>query len=392
MKTVTIALIGGGFAGDFHANAYAKVSGIEVKIKTLVDVDLEKAKLLAQKWGIAHVTADYDEVLADAEIDAVDIVLPPHLHIPFIDKALAAGKHIISEKPLTGYFGKAGDQEPIGNHVPKLAMYESLVQETEAVRRRIKESNLIFGYAENYIYSPSVVRAGEMLRKKKSKIIYMKGEGSIRGSTSSVAGYWSKTGGGSLIRMGCHPIAGMLWLKQQEAIGRGETVKVQSVTADIGCISQNMNEYDRRHLTSHPVDVDDFAAVTMTFSHGSKAVSLSTDNVFGGVRNNIEIHASDGSMLCNMTSADNMKTYFMDDIGLEDMELSEQLKEKLGWNNVFVAPEVLRGYRDQFQNFVECIAYNKQPESGIDLACDTIRVIYAAYAAAENACRIEINE
>ena len=366
MKTVTIALIGGGFAANFHANAFSKVSGVQVQIKTLVDIDMEKANQLAKKWDIRNVTSDYEEVLKDPEIDVVDIVLPPHLHLPFAFQALNAGKHVICEKPLTGYFGREGDKEPIGMCVPKSKMYQALLKEINEARA--------------------------LIRKKGSKILYMKGEESIRGSTSAVAGYWSKTGGGSLIRLGCHPISGMLWLKQQEALVRGETITVESVTADIGCVTRKLKGYDKRHLTSQPVDVEDFAAVTITFSDGSKAVSLSNDNTLGGVKNYVEVYANDGAMLCNITPADNMQTYFLDQDGLDDVYLSEQLNEKLGWNKVFIAEEVLRGYRDQFQDFAECIAYDREPMSGIDIAYDTIRIIYAAYVSAEEGRRIDLKE
>jgi len=392
MKTVTIALIGGGFAANFHANAFSKVSGVQVQIKTLVDIDMEKANQLAKKWDIRNVTSDYEEVLKDPEIDVVDIVLPPHLHLPFAFQALNAGKHVICEKPLTGYFGREGDKEPIGMCVPKSKMYKALLKEINEARALIRTSNKKFLYAENYIYSPNIARAGEMIRKKGSKILYMKGEESIRGSTSAVAGYWSKTGGGSLIRLGCHPISGMLWLKQQEALVRGEAITVESVTADIGCVTRKLKGYDKRHLTSQPVDVEDFAAVTITFSDGSKAVSLSNDNTLGGVKNYVEVYANDGAMLCNITPADNMQTYFLDQDGLDDVYLSEQLNEKLGWNKVFIAEEVLRGYRDQFQDFAECIAYDREPMSGIDIAYDTIRIIYAAYVSAEEGRRIDLKE
>ena len=390
MKTITIALIGGGFAANFHANAYARVSGIQARIKTLVDIDLEKAAVLAKKWNIEQITSDYQQVLDDPEIDAVDIVLPPHLHLSFAFQAFRAGKHVICEKPLTGYFGSEGDQAPIGLHVPKSQMYAALLKEIDHARQMVCQCGKLFLYAENYIYTPNIVKAGEITRKKGSKILYMKGEESNIGSTSAVAGQWAKTGGGSLIRMGCHPISGMLWLKQQEALGRGETITIQSVTADMGCVSAELNEYDRRHLTSHPVDVEDFAAVTITFSDGTKAVAMANDNTLGGVRNYIEIYSNDSAMNCLITPADNMSSYFLDENGLDDIYISEMLPQKSGWNKVFISEETLRGYVNQFQDFAECIAYGRQPQSGIDIAYDTIKVIYAAYLSAEEGRRVNL--
>ena len=158
----------------------------------------------------------------------------------------------------------------------------------------------------------------------------------------------------------------------------------------MGCVSAELNEYDRRHLTSHPVDVEDFAAVTITFSDGTKAVAMANDNTLGGVRNYIEIYSNDSAMNCLITPADNMSSYFLDENGLDDIYISEMLPQKSGWNKVFISEETLRGYVNQFQDFAECIAYGRQPQSGIDIAYDTIKVIYAAYLSAEEGRRVNL--
>ncbi len=54
-------------------------------------------------------------------------------------------------------------------------------------------------------------------KAKKSQILFAKGEESLKGSSSPVAGEWNKTGGGTFIRTGAHPLSAILWLKQKEA-------------------------------------------------------------------------------------------------------------------------------------------------------------------------------
>ena len=125
-------------------------------------------------------------------------------------------------------------------------------------------------YAENFVYAPPVQRAAQMLRAKKSKILYMRGELSLNGSSSPLAGKWSGTGGGILMRNGCHPIGGMLWLKQQEAKARGENIRVTSVVADCGVTTDCLLPEDKRHLLVKPEDVEDYSNVTITFSDGTK--------------------------------------------------------------------------------------------------------------------------
>lgn len=382
MKTITVALIGGGYGAFLHANGYAKVHSVPVKIKTLVDLDLEKARTFAEKYSIEHVTSSFEEVLKDEEIDIIDIVTPPMAHVDMTIKALKAGKHVICEKPLTGYFGEEGDEKPIGLKVPRSKMVQKVIEQMDEVKRIVEASDKLFMYAENYVYCPSIMKAAEIIRSKKSKLVFMKGEESLRGSSSPVAGMWDKTGGGSLIRMGCHPLSGILWLKQVEAQARNEEISVVSVNADMGHIGKCLTDHDKRHLTSKPIDVEDFSNVTLTFSDHTKAIVIASDNVLGGVKNYVEIYANDGTILCNITPADNLKAYFLDQEGLDDVYFSEMLPEKTGWNNVFICDEILRGYVYELQDFVECVAYRRKPLSDIDLAYETTKIIYAAYQSA----------
>lgn len=390
MKTITVAIIGAGFAGNFHCNAYTKVNTVHVRLKTICDNNMERADALKEKWGFEIATPDYDSVLADPEIDLIDITLPPVLHVNFAAKAMAAGKHVVCEKPLSGYFGMPGDPEPIGDKVSKRKMYECMMADLEQVKTAVEESDKKFFYAENYIYSPAIVKAAEILRAKKSRVLYSVGDCSIHGSTSVLSSHWAKVGGGTLMRLGSHPIAGVLYLKQVEAEAHGEDIRPVSVTADVGRIATRLTEEERKYLLADPVDVEDFSTVTISFSDGSKSVILCNDNTMGGIHNTIKLYSNDGVMDCNMTMADNMSTYFADQSGLENVYISENLKAKTGWNKVLVAEETLRGYAEEMNAFAECIAFDRRPESDFRLAYDTMKVIYAAYTAAEEGRRVDL--
>ena len=74
-----------------------------------------------------------------------------------------------------------------------------------------------------------------------------------------------------------------------------------------------------------------------------------------------------------------METYFLDEDGLNDIYLSEMLPSKQGWNKPFIADEIIRGYTDEMQDFMECIYYDREPKSGFKLAYDTIKVTYRIY-------------
>ena len=390
MKLIGVAVIGCGFAGNFHSNAWVKVNYLDIKLKAAVDSQIERAESLKEKWNYEYATADYEKVLSDPEVDIIDITLPPFLHLPFAYKAMEAGKHVICDKPLTGYFGDETDEKPVGDKVSKAKMYERILKDLKEAKEKIGNSDKLFMYAENYIYSPAIVKAAEILRKKKSRVIYMNAECSVHGSTSPLSKDWSLVGGGSIMRLGSHPIAGVLYLKQVESEIRGYKIKPVSVVADTGRIVADFPEEDKKHILSKFNDVEDFGHITLTFSDGTKAVILSSEHYMGGIQNHINLITNDGVLECLMTPPNNMRSFFMDDEGLDDVYISENLKCKTGWNNVFVAEETLRGYTAELQAFAEDVAYNREPESGIDIALETTKIMYAAYLSAEKDRRIEL--
>lgn len=386
--TVTVGTLGAGYAARLHGNGYRKVSGVRVRLKTVCDLNAALAQQVQKEYGYEQICTDYQEMLADPEIDVIDIVTPPFAHVPMAIAALKAGKHVICEKPLTGYFGKPGE-ENVGRTTPKAVMYQEVLKSMDELKQVVETCGKKFLYAENYVYATPVQKAAEIIRAKKSKILFMKGEESLKGSSSPVAGLWNKTGGGILIRAGCHPLSGMLWLKQQEAQARGETITVKSVSADVGVASACLTEHEHRHIAARPQDVEDYAAVTITFSDGTKCLTIASDTVLGGTKNYIEVFSNDSALICNITPPDILNTYFLDEDNLENVYISEMLPAKLGWNKAFVSDEIIRGYTGELQNFMETIAYDKVPTSDFALAYETAKVLYAAYQSAEEGRRIQ---
>lgn len=381
INPVVIGTVGAGYAARLHGGGYRNVGGIPFRLKTICDTNTELAEGVMKDFGYEKVESDYDEMLRDPEINVIDIVTPPFLHIPMAIKAFKAGKHVICEKPLTGYFGNQGE-ENVGITTPRSVMYERVLEGMNELRDVWLESGKKFLYAENFIYATPVLKAAEILRAKKSKILFMKGEESLKGSSSPVAGKWNKTGGGTLIRTGTHPLSGMLWLKHQEAKARDEEIRIKSVSADVGMTTKILNEYEHRHISARPEDVEDYAAVTVTFSDGTKCLTIASDTVLGGTKNYIEVYANDAALMCNITPTDLLNTYLLDEDGMNDVTISEMLPSKTGWNKAFVSDEIIRGYMGELKDFLETIAYDKEPQSGFDIAYETVQAIYAAYLSA----------
>ncbi|KUK13919.1 MAG: Gfo/Idh/MocA family oxidoreductase [Synergistetes bacterium] len=389
-KPVTIGIVGSGYASQLHLNGYRKVSGVPVRIKAIADIVEDKARRMAEIYGIENVFSDYRRILDDEEIDVVDICTPPFLHPVMVRESLEAGKHVICEKPLTGYFGREGDKEPIGINVSKKEMYEYVLKEIDDLKKVVEKSDRLFMYAENYIYAPTIQKAAEIIEKKRSKILFMKGEESLAGSSSPVAGYWNKIGGGSLIRIGCHPLSGILWLKRREADARKEDIRVKKISCDVGIATSAIREGDRSYIRTKPCDVEDVAVLTLTFSDETKALIIAADTVLGGTNNYVEVYTNDSALICRITPPGCMDAYFLDERGLEDVVLAEMLPTYIGWQHVFVCDEILRGYAGELQDFVECVCYGRKPLSDFDLAYETIKIIYAGYWSAEEGRAIKL--
>lgn len=98
MSTLRIALVGAGGIGEHHASRFSKVKGAE--LVATVDVDGERAKAVAEKYGVPNAYTSIDEAIAAGGIDAVDICLPTWLHKEAAVKAAQAGLHVLCEKPM----------------------------------------------------------------------------------------------------------------------------------------------------------------------------------------------------------------------------------------------------------------------------------------------------
>lgn len=376
-------MIGAGRATELHMNALRRYSEIPICYKWIVARREEQLLPAQKRYGFLQTTYSFGEVISDPEVDIVDICTPPYCHEDMIIKAMQAGKHVICEKPLSGYFGQEGDEKPIGNHISKVLMYERLLENMNRLRSVVNSCSGKFMYAENFVYAPAVTKAAEIIRKKKSRILYAKGEESLKGSSSPVAGEWEKTGGGTFIRTGTHPLSAILWLKQVEAKTRGIEISVESVFADMGRITPSLSEYEHRHIAARPDDVEDHGTVIITFSDGSKATIIATDVLLGGSKNYIELYCNDTAITCKLTMSDMMSTYFLDEDNMSEVSISEMLPSKTGWNNVFLEDEIIRGYTDEMRDFVESVYYDREPKSGFDLAYNSLKLVYAAYKSAE---------
>jgi predicted dehydrogenase len=389
MAKVRVGVIGCGFAAELHMYAYKRVHGLDAEV-TAVAARGDHVGDFAKKHGIRDTHRDFRSLLANKDIDVIDICTPPALHAAMIVAAMQAGKHVICEKPFAGYFGRADDKVPIGKQVAKSLMYQRVIEEMDQTCAAMASSGRLFMYAEDWIYAPAVAKTVEVLKATKDKILFMKAEESHSGSHAAHAAQWSMTGGGSLIRMGCHPLSTVLYLKQIEAQARGERIGVSHVTADVGNVAACLPPEQRPFIKANPVDVEDWGLLTLTFSDGTKSTVFSGDMIMGGVRNTVETYTNGGSLFANITPNNHMMSYLTDEKKLDGVYITEKVDRKTGWQFICLEEEWTRGYLQEIQDFMECAAFGRQPLADAGLAYATMKVNYAAYWSAEEGRRIAL--
>ena len=104
-STLRLGLIGSGFMGKTHTFGFAIAARVfdlpyEIEMRTLADVSKPQAEKAASALGFIQATGDWRTLVADPNIDVVDITAPNALHKEIALAAIAAGKHVYCEKPL----------------------------------------------------------------------------------------------------------------------------------------------------------------------------------------------------------------------------------------------------------------------------------------------------
>ena len=389
MKRVVVGIIGSGFSAGLHMEGYLKTFGIDVRLKAVAfNTSRDNAEAFSERYGVKpNIYDDWREMLKDGEIDVIDICTPPFLHEEMIIESMKAGKHVICEKPLTGFFG-GGDGGNVGKTVKKSDMYKKVCERLENIKKTVEGSDNIFMYAENWIYAPVIQKSAQLIEAKKSKILFAHAEESHSGSHAFHAANWKFTGGGVLIRQGCHPLSAVLYLKQVEAKTRGEKIEPVSVLADCGVCVAALAQAERKYIDANPVDVEDIANITITFSDGTKAHIMSGDMILGGIRNCVDVYTNNSVHHCKMNPNDTMTVYHGDQDNLDGVYFAEKLGTKQGWQFIGIGEEIFRGYAGEIQDFMECVACQKKPLSDFKIAYDTAKIIYAAYQSAEEDKRV----
>ena len=318
MKNINVGLIGGGFMGKAHSLAYAAVpmffwpSKVMPVKHTLAEFTDAMAADAATRFGFENSTSDWKSIIDNPDIDLVDIATPNNSHAEIAIAALAAGKHVICEKPLARTVEEAA------------AMYEAA-----------RKSNSVNMVAFNYRRTPAVALAKKYIE-----------DGSIGKIINFRATYlqdWS-----------ADPNSPLSWRFQKSVAGSGAVgdilthvldlarYLVDEVTAVSAMTNHIITERPLQQSGSDSlgnskggsdapkgaVDVEDEVLSLIKFANGAIGSVEATRNAWG--RNNfitLEIHGTEGSIAFNYENRDQLEVCFKSDEG-----------DRRGFRTVYTGP------------------------------------------------------
>jgi predicted dehydrogenase len=397
MKTLGIGMVGARYGARLHWANYVGLAEGMVELRGVCARTRASAESFARDAQVGFVTDDLDALLARTDIDVVDICTEPASHHELAIRVARAGKHIIIEKPLTGYFGAPGDAEPIGHHVPKARMRAAALANARAVQDAVQASGVTLCYAENWLYAPPIVKLRKLVAASQGAILSLRAEENHSGSGSTMAREWKSAGGGALLRMGVHAVGACLHIKHWEGeLRQNRPIRPVSVVADVAdLVHTPASERARaggahRWIMSSPVDVETWADVVIAFDDGTRATVTVHDTGLGGLNTRVSAYMTDGVIKVNMTQNDAVETFSPEPAAFGDERFPERLETRAGWNRPSCDDDWFRGFSQELNDFVIAIRTGRQPLSGIQLAVDCVDVIYGAYVSAEEGRRVSL--
>jgi predicted dehydrogenase len=282
---------------------------------------------------------------------------------------------VIVEKPLTGFFGAAS--------TPREVMMLRALVSADQVLEACARAGVRLCYAENWVYAPPIQKARRLLAASGGPILRLVGEESHSGTHSPVNKHWQTGGGGSLIGKACHPLGAALYLKADEGRRlRGAPIRPVSVMAEVAQLADTptFRQSAPRYLnTVEGADVEDWGSMLVGFDDGTVAQISAADTVLGGIRNQMAIYGAKAVVLCNINPNDIVQAYAPDPGVFGDEYIVEKIETKAGWSSPQPDEEWTSGYPQEIQDFVDSVAFDREPLSGGSLARDVTAVIYGAY-------------
>ncbi|MDA1349734.1 MAG: Gfo/Idh/MocA family oxidoreductase [Chloroflexi bacterium] len=341
MDKVRLAVIGCGTISQLNVPGYLKHAQCEVY--AVCDPVRERAERRAKEWGIEpRIYTRFEDVLEDPTVDAVELLTPTHLHHRQALAALAAGKHVSCQKPVS-----------------------LTVSEADEIGEAAKHAGVLFRVTENFIYYPPLVKAKEMLDGGvigEPSMIRIRTVAGPKGSSPDYsidpgALEWRRdpalNAGGALFDDGWHKYATAIWML-------GDVEKVQAmVTKTDDYVIEAPSSITWKFKDRNCLAVIDYASA-LEMEIRSKYFPL--DEFF-------EIQGSKGTIWVTRCSGQMLD---LPPVMLHTGSETESIDVPSDW---------IEGFNGAAADFIDCIVDGGQPSLDAETSKKVLQVTLAAYEA-----------
>lgn len=353
-------IIGCGVIGPTHAGAIGQIEGAQ--LVAVCDVLPQRAKAMAEKFGVEKAYATEAELLADPDVDAVCLCTPSGMHAEGAVAALRAGKHVVIEKPME----------------ITLSACDRIIAEAERARRKVTViSQHRFDTASMLV--KDLIDSGRL-----GKIVLVTADvkwwrtqqyydsGDWRGT-------WRLDGGGCLMNQGVHTVDLIQWLAGPVAQVSGHV----------------------RTAAHDRIEVEDIAAATLTFRNGAIGTLVASTASYPGFPVRIDIYGTEGSAILE---GDRLKNVTLKDgttFATEDAAEHALAVARGGTNSVkdraAARPNAAPvgavwgdAHREQLRDFIDAIRMDRDPLITARDARHPVEIILGVYESSRSGKAVEL--
>lgn len=320
-----IGLIGSGFMGKAHAFGYSTAARVfdlpfDLELDTLADINDEAAAKAAAELGFAKATSDWRSLVADRDIDVVNITAPNALHKEMALAAIGAGKHVYCEKPLA----------------PLAADARQMAETAEAA---VVKTQVGFNYLCNPMLrlAREMIEAGEIGEIRSYRGIHA--EDYMADATGPFTFRHDPAGGGALADLGSHALATAEFLAGSSA---GPITKVMG-----DCVTVVAERPDGKGGRRR-VDVDDIGRAFLRFAGGATG-SIEGSWVSTGrkMQHDFEVYGTKGALAFTQERFNELHFFSTDDRrGRQGFRRIEAGPDHPPYGQFCVAPGHQLGFND----------------------------------------------
>ncbi|HAN20984.1 MAG: hypothetical protein A2Y15_03220 [Clostridiales bacterium GWF2_36_10] len=346
MEKIRIGIVGAGnIATSAHLPAYQSCKNVEVS--AIADINFNRAKLAAQKYNIPLVFSSVEEMLAGAEIDAVDICVWNNAHSDVAITAAKAGKHILCEKPMAIDFEHALLMEEAVNKAGVIFML--------AVPGRFAAPNMMVR---------ELFEKGELGEVYYAKTAYIRRRGTPSGWFTDK----KTSGGGPIIDIGVHRIDAAWYL-----MGNPKPVRVSAATSSkIGNYNtKGVSRWVGTECPDNCFNTEDSGAGVIHFDNGA-ILFFETSWAINGPEHS-------DTQICGTKAG----------VTLDPLTIYGERNEYLS-NDILTVAKNDNPFLNEITHFADCVINNKKPRYPLEQAVLMQKMIQGIYDSARLRKEIEL--